>query len=283
MADQPSHAVVRALLGRTFHFEKRTGPWISFEGGAGASAFAYHERSLTANDPNAKSGECAFTPLDASSGTLAKVGTGISTLMAAFPGYTTPIGNWPLKIKLSGANSIEVDSEPVDGEQRSSVTLTAFSPVPEIMQLIAKTNIATLEEQYGEQLAWVSPKDSDVKTGKPSVFQIRPHPEDFDTGSATKFQWRDKGDVKFSAAIFGGMTAPAGWNSGIVDVNNNTVTFLGGGHSASFQWSKETVEIAPGWGETTMTIVKLVGDGKAVRLMHNGLSKPVIDVYTKQA
>lgn len=280
-----NNTVLSNVLGKTFHFEKRGGPHISFSG-TPDSAITYNSRALLDNDPNIKRGQLAFTPAaqESNSGSFAASGPAMSTMMAALPGYKTPVGAFPLGVKVLGSgNKIQVTSAPTaDGDQKQPVTLTAFPPVPEILgEHIAKTNMGTAEGPMAQQLAWVTSKDGELSTGKSATFDCRPQKSDFETGSGTKFEWRDEDKNegnKFSELVFGS-AAPSGWNSGEANSDASTLTFHSGSHAATFQYSYEQVKISPGWGPTELEIVKLEGDGKAIRLMHKGMSKPVVEQW----
>jgi hypothetical protein len=273
-------SVLSNILGKTFFLEKRGGPSIAFSGTA--TDISFHSRALMSNDPNIVRGKLTF---DASTDTLSAAGGApmMSTMMAAMPGYKTAVGTFPLTVKTVGADKIEVASAPVDGDQKAPVVLTAFPPVPEVLgEHVAKATMSKpgTDGAFGQQLAWITAKDADVKSGQSANFDSRPQKEDFETGSGKKFEWRDseKGSP-FSTAIFG--SASSGWSAGEADPDASTLTFHMGTHAATFQYSYETVTIPPGWGSTEMKIVKLTGDGKEIRCMHTGLSKPVIDKWTK--
>ncbi|KAI9012264.1 hypothetical protein DFJ74DRAFT_683162 [Hyaloraphidium curvatum] len=266
--------VYSSLVGKTFNFEKRSGPTLAFAEGAKPGILNFRTRALLDNDPNTKSGSVA---VEGSTLTLAAAGP--TTLMAALPGYTTPLGKFPLNVKVVAPNKIEVTSAPVADETRSAVTLTAFEPVSELLEDIAKPNISTGGESYGERIAWVTAPGASLKEGKEVRFDTTYDKEDFDTGSATLFKFRDAGDgEKFSETVLGS-AVPAGWAGGKVDPAAKTVIFVAGSSEVKFKASTEKVGIPPGWGPRELEILKLEADDKVLRILHKGLSKPVLEKY----
>ncbi|KAI9024547.1 hypothetical protein DFJ74DRAFT_665494 [Hyaloraphidium curvatum] len=232
-----AHAETRAansdaaglLMNRSFHAGSRNGPWISFTTGPSVDSLAYVTSKLLNNDPNTKSGSATIVPTEDGCTLNKDVGgkPGFSTMMAVTGTYETPLGDFPLQVKILDKEGGKIE---VSTAGKPAVVLQAYNAVPRIVELLAKPNISDATGHHGARFAWLVKGGGEIKSGKRVDFDVTYDEED---PSGTKFKWRDAGEGSFSTELFG--AAAEGWQEGSLDLAKGHVTLSAGGKDLKFE------------------------------------------------
>ncbi|KAJ3090979.1 hypothetical protein HK102_002054 [Quaeritorhiza haematococci] len=218
-----------ALL-RQWYLHGRSGPFISLEKSTAEGTAKLITRGLF--DVNTERGAVRFVPPN----TLERDGSFVCTMMMGVGSYPLE-GGFPITFRLEGQTLKMRDAA------GSSATLTALSPIPRVIDLIAKPNVSAFNDVAHRPMTAF-----DFTSGVEEEVDFR-HGDDCENGAAETVLFRGSGTVL-------GTNTNSGWVPARVNVQDSSIQF-GTGHRLTY--SIETRDIPPGWGSTSIDVLLLSG------------------------